>query len=141
MISHPFLLQLEDVVRVLLKSLKIECGGIDFDNLLQWYPPWSPQRVQEGVTSTLQLPKELPSLDHDRAEEISSILQECPPVATSPLHDDTGEITSFSSGEDMYIPIVHGVLQRRSYDANIWFACTIPRHDNGGGICRVRYRC
>ena len=71
--SHSYSLQrlrLEDVVR-LHKILKMERDGtIDFEDL-QWTPPSSPQH-EEGVTL------QLPSLD--RAEEISSILLECPPI-------------------------------------------------------------
>ena len=71
---------------------------INFEDL-QWTPPSSPQH-EEGVTL------QLPSLD--RAEEISSILLECPPIETPPLHNvtpshDTAVIKFFN--DDPMIPI------------------------------------
>ena len=103
MIPSSFSLQPQRLQVVLLKFVvKIEYGGINFD-LLQWSPPSSPQQ-QEGVTTLVQLP----SLDDDRMEEISSILEECPPFGLSPLClkgvTSSDEITSFSSGEEMFLP-------------------------------------
>ena len=83
--SHSFSLQflrLEDVVRR-HKILKLET--IDFEDL-QWTPPSSPQ-YEEGVTL------QLPSLN--RAEEISSISLECPPIETPPLHNVCWSVTNF----------------------------------------------